>query len=194
MTQMVLAEICDLRKMPELAERIRQFTPPEPDPMQQQMQQLQMQMLEAQLGKLQAEVQKLQADAQLSGAKAQSEMVEAQYKPQEVMGRAQGEMAKANYTNALARQVDQDYMDNVTGISHNRAMELQGAQAKAQAEKAMQEMGMKYAMESRKMDQRDEELRLKSDELRQKNVDSLLKHRAEMAKIKNQNKTKKESL
>ena len=194
MTQMVLAEICDLRKMPELAERIRQFTPPEPDPMQQQMQQLQMQMLEAQLGKLQAEVQKLQADAQLSGAKAQSEMVEAQYKPQEVMGRAQGEIAKANYTNALARQVDQDYMDNVTGISHNRAMELQGAQAKAQAEKAMQEMGMKYAMESRKMDQRDEELRLKSDELRQKNADSLLKHRAEMAKIKNQNKTKKESL
>ena len=55
-------------------------------------------------------------------------------------------------------------------------------------------MGMKYAMESRNIDQRDEELRLKSDELRQKNVDSLLKHRAEMAKIKNQNKTKKESL
>ena len=103
------------------------------------------------------------------------------------MGRAQGEMAKANYTNALARQVDQEYMDNVMGITHNRNMELQGAQAKAQAEKAMQELGMKYAMESRKADQKDEELRLKNQE-------NLLRHRDEMAKIRNQAKKKKGSL
>ena len=109
------------------------------------------------------------------------------YKPQEVMGRAHGEIAKANYTNALARQIDQEYMDNVMGITHNRNMELQGAQAKAQAEKAMQELGMKYAMESRKADQKDEELRLKNQE-------SLLKHRDEMAKIRNQAKNKKGSL
>jgi hypothetical protein len=187
MTQMILSEICELRKMPELAERVRRYTPPEPDPMQQQLQQLQMQMLEAQVGKLQAEIQNLQAQANYNGARAQSEMVEAEYKPQEVMGRAQGEMAKANYTNALARQVDQEYMDNVMGITHNRNMELQGAQAKAQADKAMQELGMKYAMESRKADQKDEELRLKSQE-------NLLKHRDEMAKIRNQAKNKKGSL
>ena len=187
MTQMILSEICELRKMPELAERVRRYTPPEPDPMQQQLQQLQMQMLEAQVGKLQAEIQNLQAQANYNGARAQSEMVEAEYKPQEVMGRAQGEMAKANYTNALARQVDQEYMDNVMGITHNRNMELQGAQAKAQAEKAMQELGMKYAMESRKADQKDEELRLKNQE-------NLLKHRDEMAKIRNQAKKTKGSL
>ena len=187
MTQMVLAEICDLRKMPELAERIRQFTPPEPDPMQQQMQQLQMQMLEAQLGKLQAEVQKLQADAQLSGAKAQSEMVEAQYKPQEVMGRAQGEMAKANYTNVMARKLDQEYMDNIAGIQHQRDMELMGAQAKAQLDKSLQEASMKYGLESRKLDQKDAEMQYKREE-------ALLKHKAEMAKIKNQNKNKKGTL
>ena len=187
MTQMILSEICELRKMPELAERVRRYTPPEPDPMQQQLQQLQMQMLEAQVGKLQAEIQNLQAQANYNGARAQSEMVEAEYKPQEVMGRAQGEIAKANYTNALARQVDQEYMDNVMGITHNRNMELQGAQAKAQAEKAMQELGMKYAMESRKADQKDEELRLKNQE-------SLLKHRDEMAKIRNQAKKTKGTL
>ena len=181
MTQMILSEICDLRKMPELAERVRRYTPPEPDPVQQQLQQLQLQTMEAQLGKLQAEIQNLQAQAQYNGAKAQSEMVEAEYKPQEVMGRAQGEMAKANYTNVMARKLDQEYMDNIAGIKHQRDMELMGAQAKAQADKAMQEMGMKYAMESRKLDQKDAEMQYKREE-------ALLKHKAEMAKIRNKPK------
>ena len=172
MTQMILSEICELRKMPELAERVRRFQPPPPDPMQEQMMQMQMQMMQAQIAKLEAEVQKVQADAQLSGAKAQSEMVEAQYKPQEVMGRAEGEMAKAEYTRTMARKLDQEYMDSVAGIQHQRDMELMGAQAKAQADKSMQEMGMNYALEMEK--------------LKQKREDSLLKYRAAQLKAKKQ--------
>ena len=186
-TQMILSTICDLRKMPELAERIRRYTPPEPDPIQQQIQQLQIETMQAQLGKLQAEIQNLQAQAQYNGAKAQSEMVEAEYKPQEVMGRAQGEMAKANYTNVMARKLDQEYMDNIAGIQHQRDMELMGAQAKAQLDKSLQEASMKYGLESRKLDQKDAEMQYKREE-------ALLKHRAEMAKIKNQNKNKKGTL
>ena len=172
MTQMILSELCDLRKMPELAERVRRFQPPPPDPMQEQMMQMQMQMMQAQIAKLEAEIQKVQADAQLSGAKAQSEMVEAQWKPQEVQGRAESEMAKAEYTRTMARKLDQEYMDSVAGIQHQRDMELMGAQAKAQADKSMQEMGMNYALEMEK--------------LKTKREEALLKYRADMAKAKKQ--------
>ena len=51
--KMILSEIARLRKMPELAQKIIDFNP-EPDEMQQQLQQLQMQKLEAEIQLLQA--------------------------------------------------------------------------------------------------------------------------------------------
>lgn len=183
MTQMILSTICDLRKMPELAERIRQFTPPEPDPVQQQLQQLQLETMQAQLEKLQAEVQKINADAGYSDARAQNELTEAQWKPQELQIKAQTEMAKANLNNVTARKLNQDYMDNVMGVTHNRNVEVMEAQAKAQADKSMQEMGMKYALESRKLEQKEREMQYNREQ-------ALLKHKAEMAKTKAKNQTK----
>lgn len=184
MTQMILSEICELRKMPELAERVRRYTPPEPDPIQQQLQQLQIETMQAQLQKLQAEVQKITADAGYSDARAQNELTEAQWKPQELQIKAQSEMAKANLNNVTAKKLNQDYMDNVAGITHNRNMELMGAQAKAQANKSMQEMGMKYALESRKLDLQDKAMQVDREK-------ALLKHKDEMAKAKAKNQTKK---
>ena len=62
-TQKLLAEIADLKRMPELAEDIRTFQP-QPSEMEQQMAQLEMQ-------KKQAELEKLMADAEYSKARAE---------------------------------------------------------------------------------------------------------------------------
>lgn len=63
----ILAEIAELKRMPILAHKLRNWQPPPPDPMQEQMKQLELQ-------KLQFEVQKLQSEAMLNQAKAQEAM------------------------------------------------------------------------------------------------------------------------
>ena len=62
-TQIILSEIARLKKMPELANKIENYKP-QPDPVQQQIQQLE-------IAKLQAEIAKLQAEAQEAAAKSQ---------------------------------------------------------------------------------------------------------------------------
>lgn len=66
---MLMAEIADLKRMPELAHKLRNYQPPPPDPMQQQMQQLQIQQLQAEVSRLQSEVQLNQAKAQYEGSR-----------------------------------------------------------------------------------------------------------------------------
>ena len=153
MTQMIFSEICKLKKMPELAERVARYEPPPPDPMQQQMMQMQMEMMKAQIQKLEAEVQKLGADAMYSEARAQSEMVEAQIKPQELQSKIIGEQAKAQYNQSMAHKLDLDYLNDIQGTNHNRDMELMAQQAKAQADKSMQEKFMDYLLEQEKTKQ-----------------------------------------
>ena len=62
MEALILAEIADLKRMPEFAERIRSFKP-EPDPMQIKMQELQIALLEAQIANEQSKATKNNADA-----------------------------------------------------------------------------------------------------------------------------------
>ena len=150
MTQMVLSEICRLKKMPELAERVNRWKPQEPDPMQVRLQEAQVQLLEAQVEKYKAEVQKLSADTGLSEAKAQSELVDAQLRPQEIMSKIQSELSKSAYTGSLSRKLDNDLSNDITGINHKRDLEKQGAQAKAQANKSFQEKYMDYLVKSGK--------------------------------------------
>ena len=158
MTQMILADICKLRKMPELAERIARFEPPPPDPMQQQIMEKQLELLQAQIDKLQAEVQKLGADTELSGAKAQSELLGAQLdmqlKPQELLSKIQSERAKAQYNESMAHKLDLDYINDINGVKHNQDMELMAQQAKAQADKSMKEKYMDYLMEQERTKQK----------------------------------------
>ena len=150
MTQMVLSEICRLKKMPELAERVNRWKPQEPDPMQVRLQEAQVQLLEAQVEKFKAEVQKLSADTGLSEAKAQSELVDAQLRPQEIMSKIQSELSKSAYTGSLSRKLDNDLSNDITGINHKRDLEKQSAQAKAQANKSFQEKYMDYLVKSGK--------------------------------------------
>lgn len=157
MTQMILSEICRLRKMPELAERVARFTPPPPDPMQQKLQEMQIELLQSQIDKLQAEVQKLGADTELSGAKAQSEIygtqLDMQLRPQELMSKIESERAKAQYNQSMAHKLDLDYINDINGVKHRQQMELMSQQAAAQAEKSMQEKFMDYLMEKEKTKQ-----------------------------------------
>lgn len=69
MSKMILSDIARLRKMPELAKRIENYQP-QPDPMQQRLQELEVIKLEAEIQKLQAEAQKAMADAQLKSSTA----------------------------------------------------------------------------------------------------------------------------
>ena len=88
--RMILSKICNLKRMPDLAEQIANYQP-QPDPMQQQMQELQMM-------KLQAEIELEQARALLAEAQAQAAMIKG----------------------------DAD----ASGLTHERDIEKQGAQAR----------------------------------------------------------------
>jgi len=76
MSQMVLADIAKLRKMPELSKRIQEYKP-QPDPMAQQMKELEMQLLQAQIANEQAKAQENQVDVGLKQAKTQTEQAKA---------------------------------------------------------------------------------------------------------------------
>lgn len=69
-SMMILAEIAELKRMPVLAQKLRAWQPPPPDPMQQQIQQLQML-------KLQKEIEKLESEIQLNLAKARDAVTKA---------------------------------------------------------------------------------------------------------------------
>lgn len=69
LTMMILAEICRLKRMPELAEKLEKWKP-QPDPMKQRQQ-------EAEIAKLEAEVEKIKSEAALNFAKAKQAEAEA---------------------------------------------------------------------------------------------------------------------
>ena len=157
MRNLILSGIAKLRKMPELAERVRRFTPPPPDPMQQKLQEMQIELLQAQIEKLHAEAGKSEADTQLSNAKAQSEIygtqLDMQLRPQELLSKIQSEQAKAQYNQSMAQKLNLDYLNDIQGTKHKQDMELMAQQAKAQADKSMQEKFMDYMIEQEKTKQ-----------------------------------------
>ena len=153
MVQLLIAEWCRLKKMPEMEYRIKNFRP-EPDPNQQRLQEAQIKLAEAQAALAEAQAQKAQADAQKSMAEAQSTMVDAQLAPQakqiEMQSNFMQAQAKSKYMESQARKMDLDYIQKSTGQTHREDMEKQGAQAKAQAAKSQQELAMKYMIEALK--------------------------------------------
>lgn len=117
MSYMVLADIAELRKMPDLAKRIKNFKP-EPDPMAQQKMQLEMELLKAQIAKEQAMAAHYQSNAQFhearigeSQAKARNLKSESDLKNQEYLmneGRdSQGEQLALEDRKAMHREMEQ---------------------------------------------------------------------------------------
>jgi hypothetical protein len=102
-TQMILVDIAELRKMPALAKRLREYKP-EPNPMEQRMAELEMSLKEAEVADKRASAIEREAAAIEKRASAQKKLSE-------------------------AGKVDLDAIEQETGTSHLREIEKQQAQA-----------------------------------------------------------------
>lgn len=121
---MILADIARLRKMPDLAHQLKNFKP-EPDPVQQKMQELEIAKLEAEIAKLRADAMKGQSSAVLDQAKVATEG------------------AKAENLSAETDRVNLDYVEQESGVHQERDLQKQGAQADAQARMKVVEQAAK---------------------------------------------------
>lgn len=124
-TQMLLVDIAELRKMPALAERIKQYQP-QPDPMQQQLQELEIMKLEAEIMEIQAAAQNKGSTAQLNQAKVGTELIK--------QGKTQAEIDQANL----------DFVEQESGVKQERDLQ----KARAQAEGNMQLEAVKAMFDS----------------------------------------------
>lgn len=130
MRNLILSGIAKLRKMPELAKRIENFEPT-PDPIAIEIQQEQLKNWKLLNAKLEMECQKLQADAQLSIARAQAEQANVYNSSMEAPINAQLKQAQAENLHAKSLKDNLDFYEQREGITHEREMAKQGAQAQA---------------------------------------------------------------
>jgi hypothetical protein len=123
LSKMILSDIARLRKMPDLAKRIEEYTP-QPDPLAVQKAQLEIQLLQAQIENERAQAQERASNAGLHGAKANTEAAKAE--------NLQSDTDKKNL----------DFVEQESGVHQERQMQLAGAQAESQARLKMAEHGM----------------------------------------------------
>ena len=76
MSQMILSDIAQLRKMPDLAKKIKEYQP-QPDPMMQQKAALELELLKAQIANEQAKANENSVDVELKQAKTATEQAKA---------------------------------------------------------------------------------------------------------------------
>lgn len=76
MTKIILSQICELFRQPELAKKVRDYEP-QPDPLQQRLQQAQIELLEAQIANEKSKAERASEDSALKQAKTQSELARA---------------------------------------------------------------------------------------------------------------------
>ena len=138
MSRMILEDIARLRKMPDLAQKIKEYEP-QPDPMAQQMQQLEM-------AKLQAEVELLKADAMERQAKAQLDMA-----------KIQTEGAKAGDIQSTADMKNLDFVEQESGTKQER--DLQKAMAQSQGNKELYAMKQQHEATEKDKDRKKDVLK-----------------------------------
>ena len=107
MSQMILADIAKLRKMPDLAKRIAEYQP-QPNPLAQQKAQLELALLQAQVQNETAKGQENAVDVELKSAKTQTEL------------------AKARSMHSDSDGKDLDFVDRESGARDMREMNLEG--------------------------------------------------------------------
>lgn len=118
----VLSKIAALRKMPDLAKEIEEYEP-QPDPLQQQIQQLELQKLQAEIEEIKSRTVENYAEAELDKAKA---------------GAAQSDKDIK----------DLDFIEREAGISHARDVDKITSQAKSQGELKVLESQLKGYQQS----------------------------------------------
>lgn len=122
--KIVLSEICKLRKMPDLAQRIIKYEP-KPNPVAQKMQELEIAKIEAEIADIQAKTQKTLVDAGLSEAKTGTEMVK------------QGQIkAETDLTNL-------DFVEQESGVKQERTKEVAGEQGRVNMQMKAMDIAMK---------------------------------------------------
>jgi len=107
MSQMILADIAKLRKMPDLAKRIAEYQP-QPNPLAQQKAQLELALLQAQVQNETAKGKENFVDVELKSAKTQTEL------------------AKARSMHSDSDGKDLDFVDRESGARDMREMNLEG--------------------------------------------------------------------
>lgn len=112
LNKIVLEEIASLRRMPDLAKKIRDYAPA-PDPMEEQMKQLSLQKLQAEVEELASRAAKNNAEAATAGGDAEL-----------IAAKARGEHAKAD-------NMDRDFVAKESGLDHKRGLEMVSTQAEA---------------------------------------------------------------
>lgn len=115
LTRMIMIDIAELRKMPTLAQNLREYQP-QPDPVQQKKQELEIAQLEQEIAKTQAETSHLQALAQLEIAKIDTEKA-----------KTRGLISKAD-------KDDLEYVEQESGTTHERELDKQRQKHMGEAE------------------------------------------------------------
>lgn len=124
MSRMILADIARLRKMPTLAKKIEAYQP-QPDPVQQEMQMLQLELLKAQIAKEQALAQNHGVTAGLNAARTETEA------------------ARAENISADTDLKTLEFVEEESGVKQERALQMAGEQAKANAKLEMVKAALK---------------------------------------------------
>jgi hypothetical protein len=140
MGRMILADICKLRKMPDLAQRIETYEP-QPDPFIQQKQQLELALLDAQVKETLAKAASHESKAVLDETKAGTEV------------------AKTDYLQSDTDLKNLEFVEQESGVNQERQLQLQGEQARSQTQLKMIDNAFK--MESKNKDLLKEYLRKK---------------------------------
>lgn len=110
--KMILSDICRLRKMPDLAQKIAEYQP-QPDPVQQKVQQLEIAKMELEIAKMQVEATKIRAEVGLTEQKTNTEV------------------AKQRNLEADSDQKDLNFVEQERGVTQERDLQKQGEQARA---------------------------------------------------------------
>ena len=109
--KLVRAEIYKLQKMPDLADKVLNYQP-QPDPVQQQMQQLA-------LEKMQLENAKLKSEIEERNSRAIENQVDVELK----QAKTQNELAKANKLTSEKDLADQEFIRRDFGVDHQQKMQ-----------------------------------------------------------------------
>lgn len=112
MRYMIMSDIAELRKMPGLAKRLREYEP-QPDPIAVEKAQLENEKLKVEIAKEQAEIEKIYSETGLNTTKAGTEQTK--------QGNIQADTDLKNL----------DYVEEESGVKHARDLQKDGAQARA---------------------------------------------------------------
>lgn len=132
MNKMIMSDIARLRKMPDLAHKIETYEP-QPDPLAARAAEADVMLKEAQAMEKQAAAQERLTQARLNAVKVQSEL------------------SKANLMDAQADRINLDFVETESGVTQERDLEKQGAQARAQGQSKLVEIAAKRQSDREKL-------------------------------------------